>query len=192
MNNFQLKAAAYHLQLKEIRKIFLNTSNFRDRCLLKSLFWAGLRREEASNLDVRDLDFERKRIKVRGKGDKTRTVPFIDDDFLGDIKHLIEGRVEGPVFSGTNGNKLTIRMINYITQNAGERAGIKNPNPRLKHINPHIFRHSIARFLKSKGFSAEWIQNFLGHASFKTTMDMYGTISIDEMQEESEKRLQNI
>ena len=127
MNNQQLKAAAYHLQLKEIKKIFLNTSNFRDRCLLKSLFWAGLRREEASNLDVRDIDFERKRIKVRGKGDKTRTVPFIDDDFLGDLKHLIEGRIEGPVFSGTNGNKLTIRMINYITQKAGERAVIKNP-----------------------------------------------------------------
>jgi hypothetical protein len=37
--------------------------------------------------------------------------------------------------------------------------------------------------LKSKGFSAEWIQNFLGHESYKTTMDMYGTLSIDEMQE---------
>jgi integrase len=37
--------------------------------------------------------------------------------------------------------------------------------------------------LKSKGFTAEWIQNFLGHQSYKTTMDMYGTISIDEMQE---------
>jgi len=35
----------------------------------------------------------------------------------------------------------------------------------------------------SKGFSAEWIQNFLGHESYKTTMDMYGTLSIDEMQE---------
>ncbi|MFX0139898.1 MAG: tyrosine-type recombinase/integrase, partial [Candidatus Hodarchaeota archaeon] len=69
-------------------------------------------------------------------------------------------------------------------------AGIKNPNPRLKHINPHIFRHSIARYLKNKGFSVEWIQNFLGHASYKTTMDMYGTLSIDEMQQEAEMRLQ--
>lgn len=190
MEKHQLKAAAYHLQLSEIKKIFFNTSNFRDRCLLKSLFWAGLRREEASNLDVRDIDFERKRVKVRGKGDKTRIVPIIDDDFLGDLKHLIEGRTEGPVFSGPSNNQIKIRRINYITQKAGERAGIKNPNPRLKHINPHILRHSIARFLKSKSFSAEWIQNFLGHASYKTTMDMYGTISIDEMQEESERKLQ--
>ena len=51
------------------------------------------------------------------------------------------------------------------------------------------FRHSIARFLKSKRFSAEWIQNFLGHESYKTTMDMYGTLSIDEMQEVAERLL---
>ncbi|NIR52004.1 tyrosine-type recombinase/integrase [candidate division KSB1 bacterium] len=49
-------------------------------------------------------------------------------------------------------------------------------------MNPHLFRHSIAGYLKSKGFAAEWVQNFLGHTSFKTTMDMYGTIGIDEMQ----------
>ena len=46
--------------------------------------------------------------------------------------------------------------------------------------------------MKYKGFSAEWIQNFLGHASYKTTMDMYGTLSIDEMQQEVEKRLQEL
>jgi integrase len=75
-------------------------------------------------------------------------------------------------------------------EKAGERAGITNPNPARQHINPHIFRHSIARHLKNKRFSAEWIQNFLGHASYKTTMDMFGTLSIDEMQQEAEKRFQ--
>lgn len=188
MAKYQLKAAAYHLQLSEIKKLFFTTNSFRDRCLLKSLFWAGLRREEAVNLDVRDIDFERKRIKVRGKGDKIRTVPIIDDEFLHDIKHLLGGRTDGPVFSKSNGQQLTVRMVNHITRIAGEKAGLKNPNPKLQHINPHIFRHSIARFLKSKGFAAEWVQNFLGHASYKTTMDMYGTLSIDEMQQEAEKR----
>jgi len=80
--------------------------------------------------------------------------------------------------------------INKIVAKAGRRTGITNPNPRLKHINPHIFRHSIASYLKNKGFSAEWIQNFLGHAFYNMTMDMYGTLSIDEMQQETEKRFQ--
>jgi integrase len=80
-------------------------------------------------------------------------------------------------------------LVNTIVQKVGESAGVTNPNPGRAQLNPHIFRHSIARYLKSKGFSAEWIQNFLGHQSYQTTMDMYGTISIDEMQEVAAKRL---
>ena len=71
MTNYQLKAAAYHLQLKEIKKLILTTTSFRDRCIIKSLFWAGLRREEVTMLDIKDIDFDRRRISVRGKGDKT-------------------------------------------------------------------------------------------------------------------------
>ena len=90
----------------------------------------------------------------------------------------------------SNQNKpLSPRIVNHIVEQVGVRAGIDNPNPRLAHLNPHIFRHSIARWLKSRGFSAEWIQNFLGHQSYKTTMDMYGTISIDEMQEVAQQKL---
>ena len=156
---YQQKAAAYPLPLKDIKKLFLATSqsysvhSFRDRCLLKTLFWAGLRREEVTKLDVRDIDFERKRIKVNGKGGKVRIVPIIDEEFLSDLNHWIGKSAEGLVF-GLYGKPLSLRAINYITQRAGERAGVKNPNPRLSHINPHIFRHSIARYLKSKGFSA--------------------------------------
>jgi integrase len=191
INNQQLKPAAYNLKLSEVNKIIHATNSFRDRCLIKTLFWAGLRREEAANLDIRDIDFERKRIKVRGKGDKTRIVPIIDDDLLNDLKHLIGKNNQGYVFYYGNNQPLTNRAINKIVSKAGERADITNPNPARKNINPHIFRHSISRYLKNKGFSTEWIQNFLGHASYKTTMDMYGTISIDEMQQEAENRLQD-
>jgi len=83
-----------------------------------------------------------------------------------------------------------VHNIVYITARAGHKAGIKNTISRVKHFNPHIFRHSIARYLKNKGFAAEWVQNFLGHASYKTTMDVYGTISIDEMLQGAENRLQ--
>ena len=58
MNNFQLKSAAYHLQLNDIKKILYNTIKFRDRCLLKALLWTGLSRKELGNLDVRDNDYD--------------------------------------------------------------------------------------------------------------------------------------
>ena len=188
----QLTPAAYNLKLNEVKKIIHATNSFRDRCLIKALFWAGLRREEAANLDIREIDFERKRIVVNGKGDKTRVVPIINDDFLSDLKYLISDRKTGPVFYYGNDNILSLRAINKIVSKAGEKAGITNPNPARQNINPHIFRHSIARYLKDKGFSAEWIQNFLGHASYKTTMDMYGKISIEEMQQEAERKFLEI
>ena len=63
------------------------------------------------------------------------------------------------------------RMIQMIVQKAAEAAGITNPYSGAKHISPHVFRHSIARHLKSAGYAAEFIQKFLGHQSIKTTMD---------------------
>jgi integrase/recombinase XerD len=186
----QMRASAYHLKPPDIRKLIIAAPNFRDRCVIKTLYWLGLRRQELVNLDVRDIDFGRKRVTVRkGKGGKTRIVPMIDDEYLGDLKHLIGHRTEGPVFLSNQDRALSIRRVNYIVETLGQKAGLVNPNPRLQHLNPHIFRHSIARFLKSKGFSAEWIQNFLGHESYQTTMDMYGTISLDEMQEIAAQKL---
>jgi integrase len=185
----QMRASAYHLKPAEIKKLIIATGNFRDRCIVKALFWLGLRRHELCGLDVRDIDFDRARVEVRGKGQKTRIVPLIDDEFLSDLKHLIGPRREGPVFLSNQMKSVSIRLVNHIIERLGSRAAIENPHPGRKHLNPHIFRHSIARFLKSRGFSAEWIQNFLGHQSYKTTMDMYGTLSIDEMQEVARMKL---
>jgi len=180
----QLAASAYHLRPADVRQLLLAAPNFRDRCLIKTLWWLGVRRRELLQLDIRDLDVERKRVTVReGKGGKTRIIPLIDDEYLSDLLMLIGSRKTGPIFLSNRNRMMAPRSVNHIVATLGVKAGVTNPNPRLTHLNPHLFRHSIARFLKSKGFSAEWIQNFLGHESYKTTMDMYGTLSIDEMQE---------
>ena len=180
----QLAASAYHIRPADMRKLLLAATNFRDRCLIKTLWWLGVRRSELIQLDVRDLDVERKRVTVQaGKGGKSRVIPIIDDEYLSDLIILIGNRKTGPIFLSNRNRKMASRSVNHIVETIGAKAGVTNPNPRLTHLNPHLFRHSIARFLKSKGFSAEWIQNFLGHESYKTTMDMYGTLSIDEMQE---------
>jgi len=186
----QMKASAYTLSSAEIKKLLKNTSNFRDRCIIKSLYWLGLRRKELVELDIRDIDFERERVKVReGKGGKMRTVPIINDELVGDLKHLVGSRKSGPVFMSNKEKRIGMRTVNLIVETLGEKAGIDNPNPARKHLNPHLFRHSIARHLKSKGFSAEWLKEFLGHQSYETTMDEYGTIGIDEMEEVAAAKL---
>ena len=63
----QLKPAAYHLKPSEVKKVIHATTSFRDRCLIKTLYWAGLRREEATRLDVRDIDFERKSMTLHNQ-----------------------------------------------------------------------------------------------------------------------------
>ncbi len=60
----QMAASAYNLKPAEIRKLFIAAPNFRDRCILKSLYWLGLRRQELIDLDVRDIDFDRKRVQA--------------------------------------------------------------------------------------------------------------------------------
>jgi len=184
--------SAYTLKMADINKLLIAAPTFRDRCIIKTLFWLGLRRQELIDLDIRDIDFDRRRVQVRtGKGNKTRVIPIINEEYLSDLKHLIGPRIEGPIFTSTQGaaGKLSPRIINHIVTKTGELARVDNPNPRLRHLNPHILRHSISRWLKQQQFPAEWIQNFLGHESYKTTMDMYGTISIDEMQELASQKL---
>jgi integrase len=72
----QLPASAYHLKPSDVRKLLLSASNFRDRCLIKTLWWLGVRRSELINLDVRDFDAKRKRItSARAKAAKHGSFP---------------------------------------------------------------------------------------------------------------------
>lgn len=181
----QQKPSQFHLNPKEIERIVLAASStrhsLRDRCIIKALYWLGLRRSEVANLDIPDIDFERKLVTVTGKGNKTRMIPIINDEFLADLKLLIADKRKGCVFESQKGKQISKRTINFLVDKLGKEAGVDNPRPRKSALNPHIFRHSIARLLKDKGFPIEYIQNILGHSSFKTTMDMYGTLSPDEM-----------
>src|SRR6266436_5664488 len=96
----QLAASAYHLRPADVRKLLLAAPNFRDRCLIKTLWWLGVRRRELLlQLDIRDLDVARKRVTVReGKGGKIRVIPLIDDEYLSDLLMLIGSRKTGPIF----------------------------------------------------------------------------------------------
>ena len=149
-----------------------------------------VRRSELIHLDVRDFDEKQKRMTVhKGKGGKTRVIVIINDEYLSDLLMLIGSRKTGPIFLGNRHRAMSLRSVNRVVATLGAQAEMMKSNPRLTHLNIHLFRHSIARFLKSKRFSAEWIQNFLGHESYRSTMDMYGTLSIDEMREVAQRLL---
>lgn len=156
----------------------------RDRTLVKILYYCALRRSEAAALDVRDLDLGARRLFVRnGKGEKERIVP-ISRDLISDLFILIGSRRAGPVFVSQKGGYLDPTRINAIVAQAGEQAGLRNPNPRRKHINPHLLRHSFARHYLDADGDLRALSYILGHSSISITGDVYGTPSVEFIESE--------
>lgn len=190
-NKYQYKNSEFKLTMNEIERMISNAKNMRDRMIVESLYFPALRREEVVNLDIRDIDFDRKRLIIKGKGGKISPIPVgtIYPMYMTNLKFFIGKRTSGPVFTNSKMSSLTLSRINQIIAEIGVRANLKNPNPRLKHINPHMLRHSQARHLKDLGFHTEFIQKYLRHSSYKTTMDTYGTLSLEEMEEQANLKM---
>jgi len=153
------------------------------------LAYTAIRRHELVDLDVQDIDFERRRMTGRrGKGGKFRIIS-LSEDLLSDLRHLTGNKNKGPLFESSKSERVRIRQTNRIVSVAGIRAGINNSNPALKNINPHLLRHSFSGNAKKEGLRIDVLSLILDHASTKTTMDMYGTPNIEDVQEEYEKKI---
>lgn len=186
----------YYLGWDEINRIIAAAKNLKESIVLKLLARTGMRRFELANLKTKDVDFERKRIFIaKGKGanekdSKSRSVP-IDDDTLQSIKFYLEGRKTGYLIQSNkkNSDGISLSQINRIVANAAKRAHIKNPNPKLKNLNPHIFRHSFSRLSLAAGIPFNMVQRMAGHADARTTLQMYGIPSITDTQQLYEEKL---
>ena len=185
----QLKAGQYCLKDKQVQKLMDKCLNIRDRLLIELMAFAGLRRGEVATLEVKDIDFKNNVLHVLGKGDKLRSIP-IKPKIAQNLSFWLGNQKKGYVFQAKRKDSQYSHIgpdsINDITEAAGIRANIKNPNPKLKSINPHSLRHYYARWLKSKNVRIETIAALLGHNDVKTTLNEYGNQSLNEIQEELE------
>jgi integrase/recombinase XerD len=164
------------------------------------LAYCGLRRFELAKIKISDVNLETNKISIRGKKNIDRLATMFSDQLIEDLKiymqYILNNAKQGylfPAVSSLNDKEhITPTQINRIVAKAGHRAQLNNPIPELKNINPHILRHSCARILKDRGLSLEVVQRVLGHLSFKTTMDLYGTKSISEMDDELKEKAGNL
>lgn len=181
---YQYKDSQYNLTMNVVDKLINSTKTLRDKMIVESLYFPALRRSEVVNLDVRDCDFENGRLIIKGKFNKVAPIPVgsIYPQYIHDLKLFIGNRKEGFVFMSNRDRKMEISRINQLLSEISKRGNISNPNPKRKYINPHLLRHSQARHLKDLGFSIEFIKNYMRHDSITTTMDVYGTLSINEME----------
>lgn len=169
---------------EEVKRLINAAVSFRNRVLLRTLYLTGIRREELCNLDVADIQLDRRRILIQhGKGDKFRIVPF-PESLANDLRALIGRRSTGTVFISQRGGRLNPRTVNYVLAKVGKDADLTNPNPKRKEINPHLLRHSLARHYLKHGGRMHLLSQILGHANVSITHGVYGTASEEEVQSE--------
>lgn len=190
----------FHLTEEQIKILIKHTEKLRDKVIIKLLAYCGLRRFELAKIKIEEINFETNKIQILGKKDIHRLATLFSDQLVEDLKIYIQYVLNSPttgylfpaVSSLNNKGHLSPTEINRIVAKAGHRAQLHNPIPELKNINPHILRHSCARILKDRGLSLEVVQKVLGHLSYKTTMDLYGTKSISEMDDELKEKVGDV
>jgi len=151
---------------KEEAKALLEAPRRLDqRAILATLYGAGLRVSEVTNLRVSDLDRKRKVITVRGgKGHKDRQVML--SDLLREVLVAWWRRARPAewLFPGEKpGHHLSRETVFRTCKDAAQLAGIN------KNVHPHSLRHAFATHLLDDGISLPVIQVLLGHLNLKTT-----------------------
>jgi len=182
------QSSDFWLKQEDVLRLIGAARSLRDRCIIKLLYFGMLRRNEARSLRIEDIDFQARRLHLHiTKRSKPRTVPIIEPGVLDDLKLFIEKRSAGWVFlSKSKDGRLSNTAINDIVGQTAQLAGLANPNPRLRNLNPHILRHSFARHLRrqSPPCAIEVLQKLLGHKSVSTTMNIYASADLDFMEQE--------
>jgi site-specific recombinase XerD len=135
----------------------------RNLALVELVYSAGLRSQEAVDLDLADVDFEQEHVHVRGKGGKERVVPLGEEAsdvvalYLRESRPQLARGAENALFLSARGRRLDTSTLRRL----------------LPH--PHRLRHAFATHLLEGGADLRTIQELLGHSSLSTTQ-MYSHV----------------
>lgn len=155
--------------------------HLRNRAVLELLYATGVRVGELTGLDVDDVDVEVDVVRVIGKGDKERRVPFGRParealmSWLGEGRpRLVTGRSGASLFLGKRGGRLDPRQVRTLVHDMLTHV------PDAPDLGPHGLRHSAATHLLEGGADLRMVQELLGHASLATTQ-IYTHVSIERL-----------
>jgi integrase/recombinase XerC len=163
-------------------------SDMRNQAILELLYSCGIRVSELTGLNLSDIDFKERLIRVIGKGNKERIVP-IGKKALHVVERYIEqtesvrkkivnaGKQRStPLFLNKNGGRLTSRSVSTIVK------GFVREYNLVNNFTPHSIRHTFATHLLDSGADLRSVQELLGHASLSTTQK-YTHVSLDKLME---------
>ena len=193
--------ALYKDQIEELFKRNAERTDelaLRDQAILYLLYYSGIRAHELVNLPIQSVYLRERAIRVLGKGNKERIVPFSIDCQKVLKKYidkerpiLVQKHIElekrkpeekksddllSPLFFNANGGQLTTRGLEYILDAIEEKIGL------YVGLHPHILRHSFATHLLENGADLRVIQELLGHESINATQ-VYTHVTEEAMKE---------
>lgn len=142
--------------------------SIRDRAMMEVMYGAGLRLAEMVDINVRDVQLRSGEIRVIGKGDKERKVPFSGLAVEWVAKWLkVRGQVaqsgEAALFVSKLGSRISHRSVQKRMAQWGQKQAISS------HITPHKLRHSFATHMLESSNNLRAVQELLGHENISTT-----------------------
>ena len=154
------------LNRSELKELFKAPGLLKHRIVLTLVYSAGLRSQEAINLKLSDIDFERMTIHIRqSKYKKDRIVPLAESMAVGLKKYL---KAENPhiwLFNGKEADgRYSVRGLSWVMRENLKKTSIN------KEVNLHSLRHSYATHLLEQGLNIVTLKELLGHADITTTM----------------------
>lgn len=176
----ELEAA---LESAQIRAAGDEPAHVRNVAVLETLYATGIRVGELAGLQVQDVDFNRRVVRVMGKGSKERMVPFgiPAERALRRWIHqarprMVTGTSGDALFIGARGGRWDSRRVREMVYEL-----LRTDDARTR-IGPHGVRHSAATHLLDGGADLRSVQELLGHASLNTTQ-IYTHVSVDRLKQ---------
>ncbi len=153
------------LSKQEIIHLIRVTTNLKHRAIIAMIYSCGFRISELINLELKDIDIDRRQILIRNaKGRKDRYV-IIAESFIPLLKNYLGSYMPEVYFvEGLSNAKYNSGSVRKFLKASCRRAGI------VKRVTPHTLRHSYATHLLENGIDLRYIQELLGHARPETTM----------------------
>lgn len=155
----------------------------RARTLLLFFYTTGVRLAELLALDNRDIDHANRQLKVTGKGDKQRVIPFgreLEDAMRHYTKvrdkEFGEGQPAAPFFLTRKGERMTRGQVQRLVR---EKLSLVTT---MKKRSPHVLRHSFATAMLNNGADIESVQKLLGHVSLSTT-EIYTHTTFEQLKQ---------
>ena len=152
----------------------------RNRCILEMIYACGLRISECCNLKIRDIDRKSLIVRIIGKGNKERIVPYyprineLIDLYIEMFRNEFAKEDNPYLFVSKRGGKISPRSVQLLLEDVKIRAGLAID------VHPHMLRHSFATHLLDNGADLRTVQELLGHENLSTTQ-LYTHLTYDRL-----------